>query len=236
MSSRTKSVGLCSFLQAGVSDKDLNHGGPQRGGGERCQGPPEGQRAEGSPAGVHRGRGEEASKGELQLVCPYLFGSCLAVNVVKEILIKINLVTSSLPDTFRCPNHPAGSPAARRLHGVAQPGLRRAGRVRGVRLPQRQDLPGPGRDQLHLPGHEQHLPLELTWEQCCWRRTSLTSASGADLGAVLLTEDVSNICLWSGGAGESSVGTKSSAARRRWSSNSKTCRSEEPECSACGER
>lgn len=46
------------LFKAGVSDADLDHGGSQRGGSEGCQGPAEGQRAKGSPAGVHGGRGE----------------------------------------------------------------------------------------------------------------------------------------------------------------------------------
>lgn len=63
-------------------------------------------------------------------------------------------------DTFRRQRHPARQPPAGRVRGVAGPGT---GRVRGVRLPQRQGLPLPREEQLHLPEREQHLPLELTW-------------------------------------------------------------------------
>lgn len=81
-----------------------------------------------------------------------------------------------LPDTFRCQHHSAGWSPAGCLHAIAQSGLPGTGRIRGMRLPQRQDLPLSCREQLHLPGHEQHLPLELTWKQCRWSGTPLTSA------------------------------------------------------------
>lgn len=84
-----------------------------------------------------------------------------------------------LPDTFRCQHHSAGESPAGRLHSVAQSGLPGAGRIRGVRLPQRQDLPLTCRDQLHLPGHEQHLPLELTWVQRWLMGNTFNICSGA---------------------------------------------------------
>lgn len=69
-----------------------------------------------------------------------------------------------LTDTFRCGRHPARRAPARRLGGLAGPGVPGTGGVRGVRVPQRQGLPLPRGEQLHLPGREQHLPLELTWK------------------------------------------------------------------------
>lgn len=81
-----------------------------------------------------------------------------------------------IPDSFRCQHHSAGEPPAWHLHNVSQSGLPGTGRIRGVCLPQRQDLPLSRGAQLHLPGHEQHLPLELTWEQNRWSQTPLTSA------------------------------------------------------------
>lgn len=69
------------------------------------------------------------------------------------------------PDPSGCKQHSAGEPPARRLRRVHQSGPAGAVGLRGVRLPQRQDLPLPRRERLVLPGHEQHLPVELTWER-----------------------------------------------------------------------
>lgn len=80
------------------------------------------------------------------------------------------------PDTLRRQQHSSWKPPAWHIRAVSQWGLPGTGGVRGVCLPQRQDLPLSCRDQLHLPGHEQHLPLELTWEQCLRARTFCTPA------------------------------------------------------------
>lgn len=74
-------------------------------------------------------------------------------------------MTFFLPDSFGCQQHSARQPPTRHPHSVPKSGLPGSGCVRGVRLPQRQDLPLPCREHFNLPGHEQHLPVELTWNQ-----------------------------------------------------------------------
>lgn len=80
-------------------------------------------------------------------------------------LTSVVSLTFPPPDSPWCRQHSARKSPAWHLCGVHQRGLQTAGRVRGVRLPQRQDLPFSCRERFHLPGHEQHLPVELTWEQ-----------------------------------------------------------------------
>lgn len=67
-------------------------------------------------------------------------------------------------DTFRRQCCPAWWAPDRCLCVFTCPGLPGRGLVWGVCLPQWQGLPLPCREQLHLPGCEQHLPLELTWK------------------------------------------------------------------------
>lgn len=73
--------------------------------------------------------------------------------------------SSSPPDPSGRQQHSAGRSPPRHLHAIARSAGPGAQRLRGVRLPQWQGLPLPGRECLHLPGHEQYLPVELTWEQ-----------------------------------------------------------------------
>ena len=73
-------------------------------------------------------------------------------------------------DLFRRGRYPTGDPAPRHLRCLLRPLLLLppdTEGVWGVCLSQRQALPLPRREQLHLPGCQQHLPLELT---CYWHR------------------------------------------------------------------
>lgn len=83
------------------------------------------------------------------------------------------------PDSSRWQHHSAGKAPTGHLHDICQPGLAGTARVRGVRLPQRQDLPLSRRACLYLPSHEQHLPLELTWEQR--QRSQMPAAPAQEL-------------------------------------------------------
>lgn len=70
----------------------------------------------------------------------------------------------SIPDFPGRPEDPAD--AAARGEGLDLLGLlslrEPAQRLRGLRLPQREALPVPGRNRLHLPDQQQRLPLGLT--------------------------------------------------------------------------
>lgn len=85
------------------------------------------------------------------------------------------------PDPSGCKQHSARKPPSWHLRPVDQSGPAGPGRVRGVRLPQRQDLPLSCRERLLLPGHEQHLPVELTRQQS--KDTCNISGLQSEIGA-----------------------------------------------------